>query len=74
MDCHAKMFDNWLMQKKERYLGLRLTGGLAEALEEYCRKEDRSLSSAARYLITKELVQLGLLPIDEVPKRKTKGK
>ncbi len=74
MDCHAKMFNNRLMEKKVRYLGLRLTGGLAEALEKYCRKEDRSLSSAVRYLITKELVQLRLLLIDEVPKRKTKGK
>jgi hypothetical protein len=68
------MFDNRLMEKKGRYLGLRLTGDLCEALEEYCRAEERSLSSAVRYLITKELVQLRFLRADEAARRKTKGR
>jgi len=49
------------MLKKERSLGLRLTGDLAEALEAYSRKEDRSLSSSVRILLTKELERLGYL-------------
>jgi len=55
------MFNNRLMIRKERFLGLRLTGALAEALEAYCAKEERSLSSAVRYLIAKELARLGYL-------------
>ncbi len=55
------MFNNQAMTTKERFLGLRLTGSLAEALEEYARKEERSLSSAVRYLLAKELARLGLL-------------
>jgi hypothetical protein len=59
------------MIKKERSLGIRLTGALAEALEEYCRKEERSLSSAIRYLVAKELERLGYLsPEEKVPKSK----
>ena len=57
------------MMNKERSLGLRLTGALAEALEEYCRKEERSLSSAVRYLVTKELARLGYL-VEQVEPRK----
>ncbi len=49
------------MDKKERFLGLRLTGTLAEALDNYCKAEDRSLSSAVRYLLTKELEKLGYM-------------
>jgi len=47
------------MEKKERFLGLRLTGDLAKALEDYCSKEERSLSSAVRYLLSRELERLG---------------
>ena len=61
------------MIKKERFLGLRLTGPLAEALETYCLKEERSLSSSVRYLIAKELVQLGYLSEEGKPKKKTKA-
>jgi len=53
------MFNNRIMEKKERFLGLRLTGDLAKALEDYCVREERSLSSAVRYLLSKELEQLG---------------
>ena len=58
------------MMNKERSLGLRLTGALAEALEEYCRKEERSLSSAVRYLVTKELARLGYLVEHVEPRKK----
>ena len=67
------MFNNWLMIKKERFLGLRLTGALAEALEAYCAKEERSLSSAVRYLVAKELARLGYLSEESEPKKKTKA-
>ena len=63
------MSNNRIMVNKERSLGLRLTGALAEALEEYCRKEERSLSSAVRYLVTKELERLGYL-VEQVEPRK----
>ena len=63
------MSNNRIMANKERSLGLRLTGALAEALEEYCRKEERSLSSAVRYLVTKELERLGYL-VEQVEPRK----
>ena len=64
------MLNNHIMIKKERSLGLRLTGALAEALEEYCRKEERSLSSAVRYLVAKELERLGYLsPEENIPKK-----
>lgn len=49
------------MDKKERSIGLRIAGKLAVALEEYCKKEDRSLSSAVRFLLAKELQRLGYL-------------
>ena len=55
------MFNNRVMEKKERSLGLRLTGALAEALEAYCREHDRSLSSAVRLLVAKELARQGYL-------------
>jgi hypothetical protein len=61
------------MIKKERFLGLRLTGPLADALEAYSLKEERSLSSAVRYLVAKELVQLGYLSEEGEPKKKTKA-
>jgi len=61
------------MIKKERFLGLRLTGALAEALEAYCLKEERSLSSAVRYLIAKELSRRGYLSEESEPRKKTKG-
>ena len=64
------MFNNRLMIKKERFLGLRLTGALAEALEVYCMKEERSLSSAVRYLVAKELVRLGYLSGENETKKK----
>jgi hypothetical protein len=57
---------------KERFLGLRLTGSLAEALEEYARKEERSLSSAVRYLLAKELARLGFLEDAKSPAKKPK--
>ncbi len=60
------------MSRKERALGLRLTGDLAEALEEYCRREDRSLSSAVRLLLTRELERLGYLESQTEPKKKAK--
>lgn len=61
------------MIKKERFLGLRLTGALAEALETYCMKEERSLSSAVRYLVAKELVRLGYLSGENETKKKSKA-
>ncbi len=67
------MFNNRVMIKKERFLGLRLTGALAEALEAYCAKEERSLSSAVRYLVAKELSRLGYLAEESEPKKKTKA-
>jgi hypothetical protein len=67
------MFNNRLMIRKERFLGLRLTGALAEALEAYCAKEERSLSSAVRYLIAKELARLGYLAEENEPKKKTRS-
>jgi len=54
-------------------LGLRLTGALAEALEVYCSKEERSLSSAVRYLVAKELARPGYLSEESEPKKKTKA-
>ncbi len=63
------MSNNRIMMNKERSLGLRLTGVLAEALEKYCQKEERSLSSAVRYLVTKELERLGYL-VEQVEPRK----
>jgi len=51
---------------------LRLTGELVEALESYCRKEDRSLSSAVRVLMARELQRLGYLQCEEEPKKKGK--
>lgn len=54
-------------------MGLRLTGALAEALEAYCMKEERSLSSAVRYLLTRELSRLGYLSEENEPKKKTKA-
>lgn len=67
------MFNNRVMIKKERFLGLRLTGPLAEALEAYCLKEERSLSSAVRYLVAKELSRLGYLAEENEPKKKTRS-
>ncbi len=67
------MLNNSLMTPKERYLGLRLTGELSEALERFCRKEDRSLSSAVRYLVTAELQRRGYLKEEEEPKKKGKS-
>jgi hypothetical protein len=64
------MFNNQVMKKKERFLGLRLTGALAAALEDYCLKEERSLSSAVRYLVAKELSRLGYLVEESESKKK----
>lgn len=64
------MSNNPIMETKERSLGLRLTGTLATALEKYCNKEERSLSSAVRYLLMKELVRLGYLQEQEAPRKK----
>lgn len=63
------MFNNLFMMNKERSLGIRLTGALAEALEAYCREHDRSLSSAVRYLLAKELARLGYLRDETEPKK-----
>ena len=60
------------MVTKERFLGIRLTGPLAAALEAYCKKEERSLSSAARFLLTKELERLGYLTEEDAPRKKQK--
>ena len=54
-------------------MGLRLTGSLAEALEAYCMKEERSLSSAVRYLVAKELSRLGYLAEENEPKKKPRA-
>ena len=71
--CQDKTFNNQVMKKKERFLGLRLTGALAEALEAYCLKEERSLSSAVRYLVAKELLRLGYLSEEDEPKKKSRA-
>jgi hypothetical protein len=67
------MFNNQVMKKKERFLGLRLTGALAEALEAYCLREERSLSSAVRYLVAKELSRMGYLAEESEPKKKPRS-
>ena len=66
------MLNNCVMPTKERFLGIRLTGALAEALEVYCKKEERTLSSAARFLLTKELERLGYLSEENVPRKNPK--
>jgi hypothetical protein len=58
------------MAKKERFIGLRLTGALAEALETYSEKEERSRSSAVRYLLARELERLGFLSSDNISRDK----
>ncbi len=69
----SKMFNNTSMVTKERFLGLRLTGLLAEALEEYARKEERSLSSSVRYLLSNELQRLGYLRDEKTVGKKSKA-
>ena len=59
------------MEKKERFLGLRLTGDLVKALEDYCLREERSLSSAVRYLLTRELERLGYKITEGKEKKKS---
>ena len=54
-------------------MGLRLTGALAEALEAYCLREERSLSSAVRYLVAKELSRMGYLAEENEPKKKPRS-
>jgi len=49
------------MDNKDRFLGLRFTGDLKNALEAYCSAEDRSLSSAVRFLLASQLREKGYL-------------
>ncbi len=50
------------MATKNRFLGLRLTGDLKDAMERYCDDEQRSLSSGARFLLAAQLRAAGYLP------------
>jgi hypothetical protein len=67
------MINNHVRIRKERFLGLRLTGPPARALEGYCAKVEGNLSFAVRHPVAKELARLGYLSEESEPKKKPKA-